>query len=243
MVVVAKLCLDPKDLNQAIKRLKYQMPTLEEVLPNLSNAKVFSTLDAKDGFYQISLDEKSSKLTTFWTPFGRYRYLRMPFGISAAPEEFECKLHERIGDLKGVEILRDDILVVGYGDTLDEANHNHDESLLKLLDRARDVNLKFNSKKFNLRKNEVKFMGHVLTSFGLRPDPDKVKAIVLMPRPTTKQETQRLLRFVNYLAKFLPRHSEVAKPLRDLTTKHMPFTWSRQHDKAFNEGWFQNSPF
>lgn len=103
LVVVAKpgkirLCLDPKDLNQAIKRPKYQMPTLEEVLPNLSNAKVFSTLDAKDGFYQIGLDEESSKLTTFWTPFGRYRYLRMPFGISAAPEEFECKLHERVGD-------------------------------------------------------------------------------------------------------------------------------------------------
>ena len=78
----------------------------------------------------------------------------MPFEISAAPGEFECKLHERIGDLNGVEILRDDILVVGYGDTLDEANRNHDESLLKLLHRARDVNLKFNSKKFNLRKNE-----------------------------------------------------------------------------------------
>ena len=79
MVVVAKpgkirICLDPKDLNEAVKRPKYQMPTLEEVLPKLSKAKVFTTLDAKDRFYQISLDEASSKLTTFWTPFGRYRY-------------------------------------------------------------------------------------------------------------------------------------------------------------------------
>ena len=89
MVVVAKpnkirICLDPKDLNKALKRPKYQMPTLEELLPKLNNAKVFSTLDAKDGFYQIALDDASSKLTTFWTPFGRYRYLRMPFGISTA---------------------------------------------------------------------------------------------------------------------------------------------------------------
>ena len=72
MVVVAKpnkirICLDPKDLNKALKRPKYQMPTLDELLP-----KLFSTLDAKDGFYQIALDEASSKLTAFWTPFGRY---------------------------------------------------------------------------------------------------------------------------------------------------------------------------
>jgi hypothetical protein len=107
MVVVAKpgkirISLDPKDLNKAIKRPKYQMPTLDELLPKLGNAKVFTTLDAKDGFYQISLDEASSKLTTFWTPLGRYRYLRVPFGISSAPEEFESTLHERLGDLEGV---------------------------------------------------------------------------------------------------------------------------------------------
>ena len=90
MVVVAKpskirICLDPKDLNQAVQRPKFQMPTLEELLPELSKARIFSSFDAKDGFYQISLDEESSKLTTFWTPLGRYRYLRMPFGISLAP--------------------------------------------------------------------------------------------------------------------------------------------------------------
>ena len=105
MVVVAKpgkirICLDPKDLNKGIRRPKYQLPTLEEVLPKLSKAKVFTTLDAKDGFYQITLDERSSKLTTFWMPFGRYRYLGMPFGVNAAPEEFECKLQEHLSNLK-----------------------------------------------------------------------------------------------------------------------------------------------
>ena len=94
MVVVAKpqkirICLDPKDLNRAIQRPKFQMPTLEELLPELSKARIFSSFDAKDGFYQVSLDEESSKLTTFWTPLGRYRYLRMPFGIRLAPEVFE----------------------------------------------------------------------------------------------------------------------------------------------------------
>ena len=168
MVIVSKpgkirICLDPRDLNKAIQRPKYQMPTLEEILPKLSKGKVFTTLDVKDGFYQIGLDEESSKKTTFWTPFGRYRYLRMPFGISVAPEEFECKLHEKLTGLEGVEILRDDLLVVGYGDTQEEADANHDENLRKLLDRAREVKLKLNSKKMNLKKPQVKFMGHVIS--------------------------------------------------------------------------------
>eukprot|EP00794_Sanderia_malayensis_P013227 gene13226-14584_t len=168
MVVVAKpgkirICLDPKYLNQAVKRPKYQMPDLKEMLPQLNNAKIFTTLDAKDGFYQIALDDESSNLTTFWTPFGRCRYLRMPFGISPAPEEFECKLHEKSGDLNGIEILRDDMLVVGYGDTEEEATKNHDENLRNFLNRARKVNLKLNSKKMNLRKTELKYMGHILS--------------------------------------------------------------------------------
>jgi len=80
MVVVTtpnkiRICLDPNDLNKAVIRPKYQMPTLDELLPKLNKAKVFSTLDAKDGFYQVGLDESSSLKTTFWTPFGCYKYL------------------------------------------------------------------------------------------------------------------------------------------------------------------------
>ncbi|KAK3745273.1 hypothetical protein QZH41_003737 [Actinostola sp. cb2023] len=79
-------------------------------------------------YYQVqALDEESSKMTTFWTPSGRYRYLRMPFGITSAPEEFESKLQEKLSGLEGVEVLRDDILVVGYGDSQAEAESNHDD--------------------------------------------------------------------------------------------------------------------
>ena len=97
MVIVAKpqeirICLDPKDLNSAIKRPKFHMPTLEELLPEPNKARIFSSFDAKDGFYQVGLDQESSKLTTFWTPLGRHCHLRMPFGISLAPEVFESRL-------------------------------------------------------------------------------------------------------------------------------------------------------
>ena len=109
MLVVAKpnkirIFLDPKDLNKAVQRPKFPMPTLEELLPELSKARIFSSFDAEDGFYKVSLDKKSSKLTTFWTPLGRYSYLRMSFGISLAPEVFESKLQECLADLHGVKV-------------------------------------------------------------------------------------------------------------------------------------------
>ena len=142
MVIGAKpqkirICLDRKDLNRAVQRPKFQMPTIEELLPELSKARIFSSFDEKDGLYQVSLDDESSKLTTFWTPFGRYRYLRMPFGISLAPEVFESKLQECLADLPGVKVNRDDILVVVYGDS--EALENHDQNVIRLLERAKQV--------------------------------------------------------------------------------------------------------
>ena len=83
-----RICIDPKNLNEAIKRPHYAMPSLDGIAPELTDAKVFSVLDAKDGFWQVELTEESSHLTTFNTPFGRYRWLSMPFGICSGSEEF-----------------------------------------------------------------------------------------------------------------------------------------------------------
>ena len=229
MVVVAKpnkirICLDPKDLNKAVQRLKFQMSTLEELLPELSKARIFSSFDAKNGFYQVSLDKESSKLTTFWTPLGRYRYLRMPFRISLAPEVFESALQECLADLRGVKVIRDDILVVGYGATDAEAQSDQDRNVTRPLERARQVNLKLNKSKVKLRKTEVKFVGHVISNEELKPDPDKVSAIKNMPRQTSSSEVQTLLGFVNYLSKFLSKLSDVSAPLRELTISRAKFT-------------------
>ena len=111
------VCIDPRDLNKAIRRPKYQMPILDEILPALSNAHLFSVLDAKDGFHQVKLDEESSYLTTFWSPYGRYRYLWMPFGILSAPEEFQRRMDVICQGLPGVAVIADDILVYGCGTT------------------------------------------------------------------------------------------------------------------------------
>ena len=94
-----RICLDPRDLNKVILRSHYPMPTLEDVATRLDKARVFTVLDAKTGFWQINLEERSNFLTTFKTAFGRYCWLRMPFGISSAPEVWQRRIHEIVEGL------------------------------------------------------------------------------------------------------------------------------------------------
>jgi len=177
MVVVKKLngnlriCIDPKDLNNVLKRSQYPLSTIDDILPDLSRAKVFSTFDVKNGFWYIELDEESSKLTTFNTPFGRYRWLRLLFGLSSAPEEFQRRQHQVVESLPGVLSIHDDILVYGEGDTYADAHQDHDRMLENLMKRCQERNVKLNKEKMKLRRNEVPYIGHVLTDKGLKPDP------------------------------------------------------------------------
>ena len=126
-----RICLDPKDLNNSIKREHYPMPTIEEVVAKLPQATIFSTLDATCGYWQIPVDETSSKLLTFNTPYGRFRFCRLPFGISSASEVFQRTMNQLFGDIDGCEIIVDDILVWGRDEV------EHDERLSKVLERAR----------------------------------------------------------------------------------------------------------
>jgi hypothetical protein len=240
MVLVKKpnklrICLDPKPLNTAINRAHYMMPTVEDILPKLTNARVFSVLDAKDGFWQIKLDNDSSHLTTFSTPYGRYRWLRMPFGISSAPEEFQRRQHEIVEDLHGVEVIADDYLIYGSGSTDEEASADHDKNLIRFMERARKVNLKINQQKMKFKMKSVSYMGHLITAGGLQASPEKIRAIIDLPMPENKKAVQRLLGCVRYLAKFLPRLSQVAEPLRRLTDKDAHWEWMEHHQDALDE--------
>ncbi|KAK3731331.1 hypothetical protein QZH41_004089 [Actinostola sp. cb2023] len=224
-----RICIDPRPLNKAIKREHYHLPTIEEITTRLSGAKFFSTLDARSGFWQIPLDDESSTLTTFATPYGRYRFTRMPFGIHSAQEVFHKRLHELFQDLSGVETDIDDILV--WGRTREE----HDERLEKTLQRARESNLKLNPDKCKIRRSEVLYIGHVLTTDGVKPDVSKLEAITSMPTPEDKHGIQRLLGMVNYVAKFLPNISEVTSPLRELLKKDVAWHWTERHEQSFND--------
>ena len=91
--------------------------------------RYFSVLDAKNGSWQVNLPENPTYFTTFHTPFGRFPWLRMPFDISSAPEIWQRKMHEAVEGLQGVEVIGDDFLVCGFGDTADEATKDHDQNL------------------------------------------------------------------------------------------------------------------
>ena len=95
------VCTDPRDLNQAIKREHYPMKTIENITPKMRNAKLFSKLDATSGYWAIKLDEKSFRLCTFNSPFGRYSFKRMPFGIKSAAEVYQREMTEIFQDIEG----------------------------------------------------------------------------------------------------------------------------------------------
>ena len=223
-----RICLDPKNLNEAIRRPHYAMPTLEDALAKMAGAKYFSKLDAKSGYWNLKLDEGSSYFTTFNTPFGRYRFKRLPFGVISAQDEFQRKMDEVFEGLPGVTPLVDDVVVTGT------TREEHDANLRAALQRATERNLKLNPDKLTVGAQEIKYFGHLLTADGLKPDPDKVRAIVDMPPPADKKELQTLLGMITYLGKFVtPQLSEVTKPLRDLLKEENDFSWDSPQQAAF----------
>lgn len=222
-----RLCIDPRDLNEALMRPHHPMRTVEEVASQMSNASVFSVLDAKSSFWQIKLDYESSLRTTFATPSGRYRFLRMPFGINSASEVFQRAM-EQIFTGFPCAIIVDDIIVGGKGEK------EHDENLRKVLNKARQINLKLNPQKCKFRLKEVSYVGHLFTECGLKPDPTKIQAITEMPPPNDKNALQRFLGMANYLGKFIPNLSELAAPLRQLLHRDVAWCWSQHQQEAFD---------
>ncbi len=125
---------------------------------DLSKARIFTVCDVKNGFWHVQLDDPSSYLTTFATPFGRYRWLRMPMGISPAPEVFQRLLDQALEGLQGIHIIADDVLITGEGETVEMAYKDHDRKLRMFLDRCRQRNIKLNADKCRLRQREVPCM-------------------------------------------------------------------------------------
>ena len=206
-----RICLNPSEtINKAIIRPVYPIPTLEENTHRFNQAKIFSVFDNKDAFQTIELTEESSMLTTMHTPWGRYRWMRLPFGVSAAPEEFQRHLHDILCGIDGVVNIADDIIVKGRRETLTEATRDHDVTV-------NQHNLKINPDKIKFKTSTAPFMGHILTSEGLKPSTEIVTAVLDMPQPQDKAATRRFLGIITYLSKYCPNLSEVVRPPCDLT--------------------------
>ena len=223
-----RICIDPTDLNKAILREHYPMNTIEDVVTRLHGSKYFTTLDANMGYYQIKLSDESSDLMTFNTPFGRYKFLRMPMGAKCSSEVFQREMQTHFGTIDGAEVIVDDILV--HGKTLKE----HNERLRNVLQKARSINLKLNKAKCVFAKPEVDYVGHKLTGEGLKPTDQRIEAIVKMREPENQSELQTILGMLSYVSKFIPDLSELNAPLRDLK-KQTEWNWTTEAQEAFKK--------
>jgi len=161
------------------------------------------------------------------TPYGRYRWNRLPFGLKVSSEFFQKRLHAALSNLNGVFAIADDIIVLGCGNTYQEAVFNHDENFENLRERCQLKNIILNDDKAILKQTELVFMGHVICDQGVRPDPVKVEAIAKMPSPTDVSGVM-----VQYLARFRPNLAADLEPLRHLTRKNVAWNWTPTCEKS-----------
>ncbi len=205
-----RICVDLKQLNKAVKRDKFVLPTIDDILPKLAHAQVFSLLDAASGFWQLPLDIDCAKLTTFINPFGRYFFRRLPFGITSVPEIFQREMSAILKDLEGVAVFMDNILV--YGNTPEE----HEYRLHRALEAVDRAGLMLNTEKCLLRQGQLRYLGHIIDKEGIHSDTAKIEAITNLEKPKNISELRRIFGMIHYLGRYVPHLSDVIRPLNDL---------------------------
>lgn len=177
----------------------------------------------------MKLSADSQELTTFITPYGRYCFCRLPFGITSAPEYFQKQMARILEGQEGVANMIDDILVFG------RTRQEHDARLSQVLSRLAKAGITLNEDKCRFGVSEVSFLGVVVSAQGIRPDPSKVEAVKAMEAPTDVAGVRRLLGMVNHLARFLPHISDVTAPIRALLNKSASWVWQHEQEAAFKK--------
>ena len=224
-----RLCVDMRQANAAVIRERHPMPTLDDVLHDMTGSNVFSKLDLAQSFHQIELDVASRGITTFVTHKGLYRYKRLMFGISCAPEMHQRVIQQVLEGCDGVRNIADDIIV--YASTPEQHNRRLEAVLRRLL----DAGLKLNGEKCQFGMTELTFMGHRLSRAGVTATDEKVTAVLNAREPRTSSEVRSFLGLVTFLGRFIPDLSTVSAPLRDLTKSGVAWRWGKPESDSFNE--------
>lgn len=222
-----RLCVDMRRANAAIRRENHPIPTFDDFLCRLSKAKWFSRLDIKEAFHQVELAKNCRHITTFISHRGMFRYKRLMFGVSSAPEAFQKIIEQICIKCKNVFIFMDDILVVG------ETEEVHDQALKELLDTLRSHRILLNWQKCQFKTKETKFMGHQISELGVRPGADKLLAIKDFRAPKTAEELRSFLGLTSYIGRFIPDLATKTFELRELTKMGKDYIWTEKHDAAF----------
>jgi hypothetical protein len=224
-----RYCVDFRRLNSITKKDSYPLPRIDEALDSLGNSKFFTTLDLASGYWQVGLSDTAREKTAFLTPSGLYQFTVMPFGLCNAPATFE-RLMERV--LVSLQwqiclVYIDDIIVFSKSIT------EHIDRLEIIFHRLAEANLKLKCSKCHLLRERVTYLGHVVSASGVSTDPEKIKAVLNWPEPTTSADVKSFMGLCSYYKRFIPDFSAIARPLIRLTEKNVQFQWSNDERGAW----------
>ena len=215
-------------INKHMDLIQYPLPSIEDVLGEIGNAKVFSKIDCQNAYLQIPLDDQSKDLTTVNTICGLYRYNYLPFGLCNSPGIFQAFMCKILAGIPNLIIYQDDILVM---------TSNRDEHCIildKVLTALRKAGVKINNSKCCFFTDSVKYLGYIFDSNGVSPNPDKIKAIIDAPTPSNLKEVQSFIGLCNFYSRFIRNFSTLLSPLYRFMKKNTKFIWNSSHDKCVN---------
>ena len=205
--------IDLCNLNNRTIKDGHSLPRIEDNLDSLHGSVWFSTLDLKSGYWQVELEEEAKPLTAFTMgPLGFWECECMPFGLTNAPTTFQRLMESCLGELhpSWCIIYLDDIIV--FSQTPEEHLYRLKVVFIKL----RAARLKVKLSKCDLFKQQINYLGHVVSNEGVSTGPEKIKSVTEWPQPTTVTEVRSFLGFVSYYRRFIPNFSKVAKCLNKL---------------------------
>ena len=224
-------CVDYRKVNATTTKDAYPIPRTQDCLDCLSGASVFSTLDMTSGYNQIPVRPEDQPKTAFVTRYGLFEYKTMPFGLTNAPATFQRLMELALRGLQWTSCLiyLDDVIIFGSSVT------QHLQRLECVLSRISEANLKLKPSKCQLLQSEVPFLGHIISSKGVVPNPENTDKVKDWKDPSTVTQVRQFLGFCSYYRRHVRNFSTIAKPLTELTKLDSPLKWTLQCQEAFSK--------
>jgi hypothetical protein len=220
-----------RQLNKVIRRKQYPLPFITDILRKSSVYKFFTKLDISKQYYTFELDKENQDLCTIITPFGKYKYLRLPMGLKCSPDIAQAAMENVLSDIKDANVYIDDV-----GAFSNDWDH-HVNLLATILRRSRENSFTINPLKCEWAVKETDWLGYLLTPQSLKPWKKKIDAILHMDCPCNATELRMFIGCVNYFLDMWPSRAHILKPLTDHfgLKKKAPIKWTDEMQKAFDK--------